>query len=44
MPFKFEKLRVWQLSLEYIDQMYRIAESLPDAERYNLNSQLRRAA
>lgn len=42
--FKFEKLEVWQRSLDYIDLMYEIAERLPDRERYNLASQLRRAA
>lgn len=29
MGFKFEKLEVWQLSLEYIDLIYEIAEKLP---------------
>ena len=44
MPFKFEKLEVWQLSLEYIDLIYEIAQELPRSEEYNLKSQLRRAA
>jgi len=25
MPFKFEKLEVWQLALDYIDLIYEIA-------------------
>ena len=37
MPFKFEKLEVWQLSLAYIDLIYGIAEELPRSEEYNLN-------
>lgn len=44
MPFKFEKLEVWQLSLEYTDAAYAIAAQLPEQERFNLTSQLRRAA
>ena len=44
MPFKFEKLEVWQLSLDYIDLIYDIANQLPRSEEYNLKSQLTRAA
>ena len=44
MPFKFEKLRVWEMSLNYIDLIYEIAEKLPRSEEYNLKSQIKRAA
>lgn len=44
MPFKFEKLEVWQLSLKYIDLIYEIAVLLPSSEKYNLKSQIVRAA
>jgi len=44
MPFKFEKLDVWQLALEYIDSIYEIANQLPRSEEYNLKSQIIRAA
>jgi four helix bundle protein len=44
MPFKFEKLKVWQLALDYIDLIYEIAEQLPRSEEYNLKSQITRAA
>jgi four helix bundle protein len=44
MAFKFERLEVWQLALEYIDLSYQIAEQLPRSEEYNLRSQLVRAA
>jgi four helix bundle protein len=44
MPFKFEKLEVWQLALDYVDLMYQIAEKLPKNEDFNLKSQLTRAA
>jgi len=42
--FKFEKLEVWQLSLEYIDNCYAMADGLPTREEFNLQSQLIRAA
>jgi four helix bundle protein len=44
MPFKFEKLEVWRLSLDYIDIVYKISTHLPRSEEYNLKSQLIRAA
>ncbi|MBK9927233.1 MAG: four helix bundle protein [Anaerolineales bacterium] len=44
MAFKFENLEVWQMALDYVDLMYELAEKLPDAERYNLKSQITRAA
>ena len=44
MPFKFEKLEVWALALDYIDQIYEIANELPRSEAYNLRSQMTRAA
>ena len=44
MPFKFEKLEVYQLALDYIDAIYAIANALPETEGYNLRSQITRAA
>lgn len=44
MGYKFERLEVWQLALEYLDTIYVIAEQLPRAEEYNLKSQVVRAA
>jgi four helix bundle protein len=44
MPFKFEKLEVWHLALDYIDLIYEIANRLPQSEAYNLKSQITRAA
>ena len=43
MAFKFEKLEVWKLGLEYINLIYAIAEKLPAFEEYNLKSQIVRA-
>jgi four helix bundle protein len=44
MPFKFEKLDVWHLALDYIDLTYEIAALLPKSEEYNIKSQICRAA
>ncbi len=44
MSFKFERLDVWQLSLEYSDLIYDVSERLPERERFNLQSQIIRAA
>ncbi|MBM4428054.1 MAG: four helix bundle protein [Chloroflexi bacterium] len=44
MPYKFEQLDVWKLSLEYIDSIYLLAEKLPKSEEFNLKSQMIRAA
>lgn len=44
MTFKFERLDVWQMSLEYIDLIYELAEKLPESEKFNLKSQITRAA
>ena len=44
MAFKFERLEVWQLAIEYIDLTYDLANQLPKSEEYNLKSQIVRAA
>ncbi len=44
MPFKFEKLDVWRMALDYIDTIYSVVEKLPRSEDYNLESQMTRAA
>jgi four helix bundle protein len=44
MPFKFEKLEVWQLALSYVNLIYDITKQLPREEEYNLKSQMIRAA
>jgi len=44
MPFKFEKLEVYQLSLAYVDLIYDLSAQLPKSEEYNLKSQIVRAA
>jgi four helix bundle protein len=42
--FNFEKLEVWQVSVEYADAIYLATRSFPVDERFGLTSQLRRAA
>jgi four helix bundle protein len=42
--YKFEKLEVWQMAVEYTDHCYAITEQLPANERYNLVSQMQRAS
>ena len=44
MPFKFEKLEVYQLALDYVDLTYDLSTRLPKSEEYNLKSQIVRAA
>jgi four helix bundle protein len=44
MTYKFEKLEVWQLSIDYVDLIYTLAEKLPRSEEFNLKSQIVRAA
>jgi len=44
MAFKFENLKVWQLSLEITDEVDELAHTFPTHELYSLSSQIRRAA
>jgi four helix bundle protein len=42
--YKFEKLEVYQLALDYVDLIYALADRLPQIEEFNLKAQMRRAA
>lgn len=44
MAFKFESLKVWQLSLDLVDEIDSSAQKFPSHELYSLSSQIRRAA
>jgi four helix bundle protein len=44
LTYKFQRLEVYQLALEYLDQLYELAKNVPAEEKYNLTSQLQRAA
>lgn len=41
--FKFEKLVVWQKSMDYGELIYDLSKSFPKDEMFNLCSQIRRA-
>lgn len=42
--FKFEKLTVWQKSVDYAEDVYKITKRFPTEEKFGLISQLRRSA
>lgn len=42
--FRFEKLDVWQLAIEFSDEIYRVTATFPTDERFGLTNQLRRAS
>ena len=44
MSYKFQKLEVYQIALDYVDKIYRLSRELPASEKYNLQNQLERAA
>lgn len=44
MGYKFERLEVWNLALDYCDLIYALAELLPRFEEFGLKSQMTRAA
>ncbi len=43
MSFKFEKLTIWQKSMEFGELIFQISKKFPDNEKFNLTSQIRRA-
>ena len=42
--YKFQKLQVYQLALDYVDALYLLSRQLPERERFNVSSQVERAA
>ncbi|UZD24699.1 four helix bundle protein [Algoriphagus halophytocola] len=44
MAFKFEKLIVWQKAMDLNEVIFVITKDFPNEERFNLISQMRRAA
>jgi len=44
MPFKFEKLIVWQKAVDLSDIVHQLAKKFPKDELYILTSQIKRAA
>ena len=43
-PYKFQKLQLYQLALEYVDAVYKLSTRVPQRERFKLSSQIERAA
>ena len=44
MPFNFEKLDIWKLSIEYYYSIYLMSLKFPKTENFNLSIQFKRAA
>jgi four helix bundle protein len=42
--FDFEKLKVYQKSLDFVDYVYEIVAKFPEKEKYDLSRQFKRAA
>ncbi len=42
--FLYEKLEVWQLSMDFVDNIYALLRNFPNEEKFALTSQIRRAA
>src|SRR5947208_2202673 len=42
--FSFERLDVWQKSIDFADLVYKATRAFPADERFGLTSQMRRAA
>lgn len=42
--FRFEKLDVWHLAVDFADAVYGVTRDFPSEERFGLTSQMRRAA
>jgi four helix bundle protein len=41
--YKFQKLDVYRLALDYLDVLYELSKRFPSEEKYNLTSQIQRA-
>jgi four helix bundle protein len=44
MPFKFEKLEIWQLAVEMANDVHLLTRTFPKEEMFSLTSQIKRAA
>jgi four helix bundle protein len=42
--YKFQKLQVYRMALEYVNAVYELSKKIPERERFNLSSQVERAA
>ena len=41
--YQFEKLDIWEIALDLIEQVYELTKKFPDEERFGLTNQLRRS-
>jgi len=44
MPFKFEKLEIWKLAIEFANDVHMLTRKFPKEEMFSLTSQFKRAA
>ncbi|UZT98499.1 four helix bundle protein [Chryseobacterium fluminis] len=44
MSFKFEKLIIWQKSMDFGERIFKLSRNFPKDEVFNLTSQVRRAS
>jgi len=44
MSFKFEKLIIWQESMKFGELIFQLSKKFPETEKFNLTSQIQRAA
>jgi four helix bundle protein len=42
--FSFEQLEMWNLSMDFVTEIYELLKQFPENEKYALTSQIRRAA
>ena len=42
--FKFEKLQVWDIAMDYAEKIHEVSSTFPSKELYNLQSQINRAS
>ncbi len=40
----FKKLKVWEKSMEFVTEVYKVTKNFPHDEQYGLSNQMRRAA
>ncbi len=40
----FQELRVWQVSMELVEDVYKVTSTFPDIEKFGLISQINRCA
>jgi four helix bundle protein len=44
MAHNFKQLKVWQLAMEIVEDVYKITKDFPSEERYSLTSQINRCS